>query len=677
MSRLHVPDWASVAVVVLLVLAVAVPAAGQSSGYPRLANIYFPDLRYADLEVLAKWDLLVVPKRACDQCLDELETLRSLNPDIERIIHMPVGYHGEWLSPPINEDLVTAIYENDWWMKDVTGERVYLPSGAGVVNTSIWAPTNAEGEMFCEWVADYIHERISPDGPWEGVFLDYCMDDIHWVGNVHGSPLDADADGVADGKAELNAAWRAGMEILVSRLRELVGDEFTMITNGNNTLYADCNGSTREDFPEMHGDWYDNIKDPEWGYIAISTLYRDPIVSIVNVMWDGPVVDGELVRDDEFEREFAFNYTSTLIFGNGYYSFDGGEGLTEHSQTWWHELYDLELGEPRAGRERPEVSIVGVERWEMISRRRFENGVAVVNPTTVTETVGLGGTYFPRASFNGEFYPYAAATGSVDLTQWSGDVLVGCGQAFSWARNVHGTVNGSGDVELHWDPVDGASAYSVYRSHRPDGSSSPAALMAVVSEPGYVDTSAKPNRVYFYRVAPIDEWKCEAPLSGNVSIVTPPEGRSGESPGSESTSGASDMSDGVGGLLEDHRGACAVNVDGTAESFGVPAREAGESVGSMLSLHGSHPNPAGQATSISFDIRGSREVPGSTVTLTVYDIMGRVVRRLLDAVLPPGSHTVTWDTRSDSGERVASGCYLYVLTREEERRSGKVVVLGP
>ena len=39
---------------------------------------------------------------------------------------------------------------------------------------------------------------------------------------------------------------------------------------------------------------YDNIKDPEWGYIAISSLYRDPIVSIVNTMWGGPVFEGEI-----------------------------------------------------------------------------------------------------------------------------------------------------------------------------------------------------------------------------------------------------------------------------------------------------------------------------------------------------------------------------------------------
>ncbi len=669
MSRSYVPVWGTAASAVLLVLVLTVPAACEATSYPRLANIYFPDLRSADLEVLAGWDLLVLPKRATVECLDELTMLRALNPDIKLIAHMPVGYHGEWLSPPINGDLVTALYANDWWLKDVTGERVFLPCGDALLNETIWAPTNGEGEMLCEWMAEYIHERLGPGGPWDGVFLDYCMDDIHWVGDVHGSPVDADGDGIAEGEPELNAAWRAGTELLVSRLRELVGDDFTLITNGNNTFYPDCNGSTREDFPEMHGDWYANIKDPEWGYIAISSLYRDPIVSIVNTMWGGPVFEGELVRDEAFERKFGFTYASTLVFGNGYFSFDGGEGLPEHSQIWWHEFYDLDLGEPRGGRERAHVSVEGVPRSEMVSLRRFDNGVAVVNPTTFTETVTLQGTYFPRATFNGEFYPYAGATGSVDLEQWSGDVLVGSGKALSWTPNVQVAVNGSGDVELDWNAVGGATGYSVYRSHRPDGTSSPVALIAVVNEPGHVDMTASLNRTYFYRIAPIDEWSCEAPLSNNVSIVTPPERRG------ESTSGASDESDGVDGPLGNHRGACAVNVDGTAESFGVPARDAGQSVESVLSLHGSHPNPAGQTTSISFDIGSSRDA-GSPVTLTVYDITGKVVRRLLDRALPPGSHTFTWDARSDNGERVASGCYLYVLAREEERRSGKIVLLG-
>ncbi len=691
------PGWVSAVAAVLVVLVLTMPAPCETACYPRLGNIYFPDLGSADLELLARWDLLVLPKRANDECLDELAMLRALNPDIQLIAHMPVGYHGEWLSPPINGDLVGELYANDWWLKDVTGARVFLPCGASLLNESIWAPTNGEGKMLCEWMAEYIHERLGPGGPWDGVFLDYCMDNIHWAGNVHGSPVDADGDGIADDASELNAAWRAGTELLVSRLRELVGDDFTVTTNGNNTFYADCNGSTRENFPQMHGDWYENIRNPEWGYITISSLYQGPIVSTVNVMWGGAVVEGELVRDDAFERKFGFTYASTLVFGDGYFSFDGGEGLPEHSQAWWHELYDLELGEARGGRERADVSIEGVERWEMVSLRRFENGVAVVNPTTVTETVALGGTYFPRKSFNGDFYPHAGATTSIDLEQWSGDVIVGSGKVLSWAPDVQTAVNESGNVELIWRAVGGATGYSVYRSHRPDGFSSPAALIAVTGGSGYVDTTATPGRTYFYRIAPIDEWNCEGLPSRNVSIVTPPRRGGGEHSESGGADSVPDMSDGMDGSLESHQDVCAVTVDGTAEPFRGPPREAGGRVESVLSLHGSHPNPTSRMTSISFDItssgsagfRGasvagsgengpesSRDVSGGAVTLTVYDITGRVVKRLLDSTLTPGSHVVTWDTRSDSGERVASGCYLYVLTCKEERLTGKIVVLA-
>ncbi len=670
----RMPGWVSAVAAVLLALVLMTPASCETACYPRLCNIYFPDLGSADLELLAQWDVLVLAKRAVDEHPDELAMLRILNPDIQLIAHMPVGYHGEWLSPPINGDLVAELHANDWWLKDATGERMFLPCGDGILNETVWAPLNGEGKMLCEWMAEYIHERLGPGGPWDGVFLDCCFDDIYWVGDAHGSPVDANGDGVADDALELNAAWRAGMETLVSRLRELVGDGFTVTTNGNNTLYAGCNGSTRERFPHMHGDWYENITNPEWGYIAISTLYCDPIVSIVNVMWEGPVVEGEPVRNDALEKKFGFTYASTLVFGDGYFSFDGGDGLPEHCQAWWHELYDLKLGEPKGGRERPDISIEWVEHCEMVSLRRFGNGVAVVNPTTVTQTVVLGGTYFPRGSFNGDFYPRSDAITSIDLEKESGDVVVGSGIALSWAPDVQVAVNESGAVELSWSGVGGASGYSVYRSHRPDGSSSPAAVIAVVSAPGHVDTTASPNRTYFYRIAPIDGWSCEGALSRNVSIITPSERTSRERSEVDSVNNLPDVSDGVDGSPESCQDVCAVTVDGTAESFWGRPGEEGRRVGSVLSLHGSHPNPAGKATSISF---GIAEGCGGAVTLTIYDIRGRVVRQLLDKPLAVGSHMVTWDARSDHGRRVAAGCYVYALTRREERLTGKIVVLGP
>ncbi|OGR96999.1 MAG: hypothetical protein A2V88_09335 [Elusimicrobia bacterium RBG_16_66_12] len=62
-------------------------------------------------------------------------------------------------------------------------------------------------------------------------------------------------------------------------------------------------------------------------------------------------------------------------------------------------------------------------------------------------------------------------------------------------------------------------------------------------------------------------------------------------------------------------------------------------------------------------------------TVVVYDIGGRVVATLLDEVLAPGEHTVTWDARGLSGRTVASGVYFYRLSLEGRSIARRVALL--
>jgi hypothetical protein len=42
----------------------------------------------------------------------------------------------------------------------------------------------------------------------------------------------------------------------------------------------------------------------------------------------------------------------------------------------------------------------------------------------------------------------------------------------------------------------------------------------------------------------------------------------------------------------------------------------------------------------------------------VYDVAGRCVKTLIDGVMDPGRHVVTWNGRNDGGQGVASGVYF-------------------
>jgi FlgD Ig-like domain len=63
------------------------------------------------------------------------------------------------------------------------------------------------------------------------------------------------------------------------------------------------------------------------------------------------------------------------------------------------------------------------------------------------------------------------------------------------------------------------------------------------------------------------------------------------------------------------------------------------------------------------------------VRASVYDVSGRLVRRLLDAPLPEGSHAIAWDGTERSGQRTGSGVFLLRIEALGESVTRRVVRL--
>ena len=82
------------------------------------------------------------------------------------------------------------------------------------------------------------------------------------------------------------------------------------------------------------------------------------------------------------------------------------------------------------------------------------------------------------------------------------------------------------------------------------------------------------------------------------------------------------------------------------------------------------PNPFNPRTEISFDLAR----PGQT-RLSIFDMRGMLVRRLLDAHLPTGPHTVVWDGKSGSGRAVSSGTYFYRLETGSQTLGRKMLLI--
>ncbi len=83
------------------------------------------------------------------------------------------------------------------------------------------------------------------------------------------------------------------------------------------------------------------------------------------------------------------------------------------------------------------------------------------------------------------------------------------------------------------------------------------------------------------------------------------------------------------------------------------------------------PNPFNPTTTIEYTIPSQ-----SDVQVVVHDIGGREVIRLVSAIEPSGTHRVVWDGRSENGDAVSSGTYLYRMVARASGTNDRVIKAG-
>jgi hypothetical protein len=83
-----------------------------------------------------------------------------------------------------------------------------------------------------------------------------------------------------------------------------------------------------------------------------------------------------------------------------------------------------------------------------------------------------------------------------------------------------------------------------------------------------------------------------------------------------------------------------------------------------------YPNPFNMETVIEFSLARR-----SDVILSIYNILGQRVKQWSESSLPAGTYRFEWDGRSETGEEIASGVYLYNLKTETFKQTKKMVLL--
>jgi hypothetical protein len=88
-------------------------------------------------------------------------------------------------------------------------------------------------------------------------------------------------------------------------------------------------------------------------------------------------------------------------------------------------------------------------------------------------------------------------------------------------------------------------------------------------------------------------------------------------------------------------------------------------------LHPARPTPFAGATTMQLDVP-----PGAArVKLAVYNVSGRVVRTLVDAVVPPGRRDFVWNGVDDTGRPVSAGVYFVRCESEAGTSTQKLVLV--
>ena len=72
------------------------------------------------------------------------------------------------------------------------------------------------------------------------------------------------------------------------------------------------------------------------------------------------------------------------------------------------------------------------------------------------------------------------------------------------------------------------------------------------------------------------------------------------------------------------------------------------------SLFQNRPNPFNPETVIPYSLAS-----GGRVVIRIYDVAGRLVRTLVNAAQPAGSHVARWNGRGEGSRALASGIYFY------------------
>lgn len=379
---------------------------------PRKANYYLAwQIPASKVAELSKWELLILDMETQVTSPGALRKIRELNPGIIILAYITpqeIKTDANAGSSVTRRKLAAGISEN-WYLTDIQNKKLSFWPGTWLLNVADNSP-EVNGLRLNEYIAQFVAQDLLSTGLWDGVFYDNAWKDVGWL---TGDTVDFNKDGQKD--SDIDAHWQEGMRAIYAETRRLTNNKYILLGNATSDVYKDdLNGIMLENFPALG--WKESMRV----YAGNQQGIPQPRINIINTN------TGNKGNNKDFQK-IRFGLASTLLL-DGYYSFDFGD--KDHAQTWWYDEYDIELGKPIAAA----ASLNNKSQFEEdVWRREYENGIALVNPTSQPRDVDLGGEYEKIKGAQNSAVNDGAIVNQINLKAQDGLVML---RTFQVLKNV-------------------------------------------------------------------------------------------------------------------------------------------------------------------------------------------------------------------------------------------------
>ena len=331
---------------------------------------------------------------------DALKAIKAKNPNIvilDYVIQETIHNTYSGLQP--FRDKLDAEH---WWLyKNGSGGTKVGPDAAVcTTNFTNSAPKDANGDRWNTWFAKYVHKQMWSQVPeLDGTFTD----NFFWKPRVNG---DWNRDGTTDSQKNtaMYSAFRTGMMVHLNQIKALMPGK---LVAGNIGDWGRPEATVPEYKGQLDGGLLERYIGETWSnegidlngnfngwgswsrmmgaYHKVMGLVKDPKL----------VIFGMKGKPTDY-KTFRYAFASTLM-DDAYFDFSDGTGNIYTTKVVWFDEYDLAGGKNTSWLGNA-IDPPQTTPWQNgVYRRRFQNGMALVNPRgngDRTATIGAGYTRF-------------------------------------------------------------------------------------------------------------------------------------------------------------------------------------------------------------------------------------------------------------------------------------------